>query len=509
MSKGEVLNARDNTLALVRRCMEGVGYAAPVAICCDLGKSFRKDLFPEYKANRPEKDLMALAELDKTRETLANEGFVIWGAGGFEADDVIATATKMALAAGHPVRVASADKDLLQLLAFDRVTVLRTHDMSLWRKEDVISKFGVPPYLLGDWLALTGDDSDNIAGVPGVGEKTATAFLTAFPGLGFLLDAAATGAAAKCAVRGAERLAKAIHQNAEAVRLWRKLVELRFDAALPFDEIFTPRERKRPADQPEQENDMEAGNEMSAGNDMGPPPISAPPGTSEKPAEKPPEATPAAPGSAPAETKQIAVRQVLVPEVVLPFEMGLEPVNAVQARSMATVLWRSGLYAKKFPGEEAIYAVITRGRELGVGALASLDVFHFFEGQLALHAHFIRHLAQNDPDCEWFLPCPAEGDDKTKIARWGTKHRRIDQPIFHTYTIQDAVDAGLCELEVKARDWTLDPKTGKPDKDHRGNWDKRRPEMLDKTCSSQLARRVYPGRALGLYSLAELGGDEA
>jgi DNA polymerase I len=517
MSNGETLKARDNTLALVRRCMEGLGFQAPVALCLDRGRSFRKDLAPEYKANRPEKDLQAVDELRRTEAALAAEGFCTWGVDSFEADDVIATATQMALAAGHTVRIASSDKDLLQLVAHDGVSVLRPHKSfrDLWGKPEVLAEFGVPAYLLGDWLALVGDTSDNIPGVPGVGPKTATAFLTAYPGLSFLLDAAASGAARATLVRRNVRHSDAIAAAAEVVRQARKLVTLRTDAPITFEEIYRPRERKAAHNQ--QETSMATQNELSLENEPAPEgPKPAPAAPAAAPAPEPPAAptnapqtaAPAAPAPAarPPETK--AMTQVLVPELIGPYERALEPTNASQALNMAKVLWQSGLYGK-FPGPEALYAVITRGRELGVGALASLDVFHYFENKLALHAHFIRHLAQQDPDCEWFLPCPADGDDPTKIARWGTKHRRMDQPIFHTYTIEMAVDAGMCELEIKPRIWKPRDKEGKPPKDHRGNWDKRRPELLDKTCSSQLARRVYPGRALGLYSLAELGGDES
>lgn len=516
MSKGETLNARDNTLALVRRCMEGCGFQAPVALCLDRGRSFRKDLAPSYKATRPEKDLQAIDELRKTEETLANEGFTMWGADGFEADDVIATATKILVAAGHPVRIASSDKDLLQLVALEGVTVLRPHVSfsKPWGKAEVIEKFGVPPYLLGDWLALVGDKVDNIPGVPGVADVSATGFLTAFPGLGFLIEAAENGAAAKCLVRGGSKKARDIVAHAEDLRLGRRLIELRTDAPIEIQEIYRPRERKRSADQSEQQElSMSGPNEMSAGNELGAPQSpAAPPAPETTPADPiaPQAAAPAATAPAakpPEQAKQTALAPVLVPEIVTRFEMCLEPTTAAQALSMARILWKSGLYGK-FPNEEAVYAVITRGRELGIGALASLDVFHFFEGKLALHAHLIRSLAQQDPDCEWFAPIHADGDDKNKIARWGTKHRKIAEPIIHTYTIEDAVNAGLCEFDVKPRDWTKD-RDGKVGKDHRGNWDKRRPEMLDKTASSQLARQVYPGRALGLYSLAELGGDES
>lgn len=519
MSNGETLKARDNTLALIRRCMEGCGFQAPVAICLDRGRSFRKEIADTYKANRPEKDLQAVDELRKTERMLAEEGFTMWGVDTFEADDIIATATQKAVAAGHPVRIASSDKDLLQLVATDGVRVLRPHIGSSfsepWGKAEVMAEFGIPPYLLGDWLALVGDTSDNIRGAPGVGPKSATGFLMAFPGLSHLFEGCRAGAAGQTSgIRSAAKLAAAIAANEADIRLARKLVELRFDAPIDFEEIYRPRERRRQPDQPPQEDEMTAANELTQ-EDGGAPgsaqeapkaagapePPAAPP--SAQPAAAPAAPAPAAKGPEPAKSTALAV----VPEIVGPYERALEPTNATQALNMAKVLWTSGLFSK-FPGPEAVYAIITQGRELGIGALASLRAFHYFEGQLAPHAHLIRFLAQQDPDCEWFLPCPAEGDDPAKVARWGTKHRRIAEPIIQTYSIQQAVDAGMCQLEVVPRDWTP-LKDGKPDKDRRGNWDKRRAEMLDKQCSTVLARRVYPGRALALYSIAELGGDES
>lgn len=517
MSQGDTLMAKDNTLALVRRCMEGGGFAAPVALCLDRGRSFRKDIAESYKASRPEKDLQALDELRRTEQVLADEGFTMWGAPGFEADDIIATAARQAVERGHTVTVASADKDLLQLLDIPGVTVLRTHNFRVWNHPDVMVEYGVDAATLGDWLALVGDKSDNIRGCPGVGDKTATKLLAEHGTLEAVLRAAAAGDVKNS-------VGRSLVQYADDIRRDRRLVALAFDAPIDFEEIYRPRERKRAAAvnaNPGEELNMP--NELSHGNELSgaPPPqvqTELPVGTPQVPSEPAPPPAPVAPAApttvaAPAappkvETKAIATAPaVIVPEVFASFELALEPRDAVQALSLAKVFWRSGLYGR-FPSEEALYVVITRGRELGVPAAAALDCFHFFEGRIALHAHFIRHLAQQDPDCEWFAPWAQEGDDPAKIARWATKHRRIERPIIHTYTIQQAVDAGLCELEVKPRIWTPLDRDGKPPKDSRGNWDKRRAEMLDKQCSTALARKVYPGRALGLYSLSELGGDE-
>ena len=495
MSQGETLKARDNTLALVRRCMEGIGFMAPVALCCDRGKSFRKDIAETYKAQRPEKDLQAIDELRKTEAALADEGFTMWGADGFEADDVIATACRIAADRGHPVTVASADKDLLQLLDIPAVTVLRTHNFSTWDHAEVKTRFGVEPADLGDWLALVGDASDNIRGCPGVGEKTATKLLSEHATLDAVIEAAKTGK-----LNGA--VGRALVQNEEDIRLGRRLVTLRTDAPIDFEEIYRPRERKRPAGKPNPQQELTMPNELDTPNEIGDPgsteapkPEQVPPPTAEA---KAPEAKPAEPPKA--ETKAIVPAPVIVPEVFASFDKALEPTNAGQALNMARTLWRSGLYSR-FPNEEALYAVITRGREIGIPATAALDVFHYMPDvqRIAPLAHLVAAMVERDPSCE-YLMCVET--DATK-ATYEFKHRRHPRARTHTYTIEEVVQAGHCQIEAKVRDWTPDPKTGKPGKDHRGPWDSRRPEMLRKQCVIQIGRIYFPAAALGLYALEE------
>jgi 5'-3' exonuclease len=514
MSKGDTLNARDNTLALVRRCMEGIGFAAPVALCCDRGRSFRRDLFDPYKGNRPEKDLQAIDELRRTERALADEGFCMWGADTFEADDVIATAARIAADRGHPVRVATGDKDLLQLLDIPGVEVQRTcyADFPIWTHVEVAMRFGVDPATLGDWLGLTGDTSDNIRGCPGVGEKTATKLLAEYGSLEAVLEAAARGDVKNS-------VGRALAQNAADIRRDRQLVALRFDTPIDFEEIYRPRERKRPANVSPQE-DLSMPNEMSQPNELGDtttPAASAPPAAAthtSRPIASPPapEAAPvpAAPApeppARPAETKALAAPAVIVPEVFANFEKALEPANAAQALNMASVLWSSGLYTK-FPNKEALYAVMTRGRELGLPAGASLDVFHWMPDvqKIAPLAHLVAALVERDPSCE-YLMC-VETDDKK--ATYEFKHRRHPRARTHTYSIEDAVQAGMCQLEPRPRDWTPDPRTGKPPKDTRGIWDARRPEQLRKTCVVQIGRIYFPAAALGLYAMEEFGmGDQ-
>jgi len=160
---------------------------AHAAICCDSGKSFRHDLSPReaigdgkyrgYKANRPEKLEPLLHQIRLACETLKADGFAIWSSLGYEADDIIATATKEALAIdGTTVLIASADKDLLQLVN-DRVRVKKLTNGDTFDAEAVTAKFGITAAQFIDYLCLVGDTSDNIDGAKGIGGVIAAQLL--------------------------------------------------------------------------------------------------------------------------------------------------------------------------------------------------------------------------------------------------------------------------------------------------------------------------------------------
>ena len=161
---------------MLLRLYEGVN-PKHIAVAFDhKGKTFRHDLFPEYKANRsaPPDDLVKQFPHFKTiTESL---GWPVVSAKGFEADDVIATIAKQACEKNFHVTLFSGDKDLMALVSedLDMIDPMRkiTYD-----PKTVEAKFGVPPQLVADYLALVGDTSDNIPGMPGVGKKTAAKLL--------------------------------------------------------------------------------------------------------------------------------------------------------------------------------------------------------------------------------------------------------------------------------------------------------------------------------------------
>jgi 5'-3' exonuclease len=209
-----------------------------VAICCDSGRSFRKDISPEYKAQRPEQEAPLYHQMDTAIERLRDDGYPIWRAKGFEADDVIATATHRILER-HPdanIVIASADKDLLQLVT-PHVTVKRLVDGSLIGPAEVQMRVGVSAEQMRDYLALVGDASDNIKGCNGVGPKKAQAILAQYPSLEGLFG----NAEALLSVELPKATVASLIEFRNRYPLVKELLTLRTDVPIDVDELFVER----------------------------------------------------------------------------------------------------------------------------------------------------------------------------------------------------------------------------------------------------------------------------
>jgi hypothetical protein len=170
--------------------------------------------------------------------------------------------------------------------------------------------------------------------------------------------------------------------------------------------------------------------------------------------------------------------------VPVDYSQALEPTSMSEAYRLARGLANSRLYSR-FPNPEAIWAIIMRGREMGIGALTSLDVFHNFQGKPMMSAHLIIARAKADPDCEYFY-CVETTSER---ATWETKNRNNPKPTRLTYTIEQAKLAGLLRQG--------------------GNWVQRPDEMIRKTAGVQLARLEYPRAAMGMYCPEEINGEVA
>ena len=140
------------------------------------GKSFRADLYAEYKANRPPMPDALKVQVDYVHAIVKALGFPLVSITGVEADDVLGTYAKKATSLGLKTIICTGDKDLSQLVNDDVILYDSMKDV-FYDEKGVIEKFGVPPKLIIDFLALKGDSSDNIPGMAGVGDKTAISLL--------------------------------------------------------------------------------------------------------------------------------------------------------------------------------------------------------------------------------------------------------------------------------------------------------------------------------------------
>ncbi len=194
---------------------------------------------PEYKAHRPEMPDDLRPQLDGMVNYLQAAGIASFRRDDVEADDYIACLARQAVEADLTVVIASADKDFMQLVS-PRIGLLNPNDKSetVWTREQVRAKTGVDPGQIVDWLALMGDAVDNIAGVPGVGPKTAADLLNRFGSV--------SGLYGRLDEVKSEKLRGALQASAETVERNVKLVRLHDD--LPCD--FSPAEMVvKPVDQ--------------------------------------------------------------------------------------------------------------------------------------------------------------------------------------------------------------------------------------------------------------------
>jgi DNA polymerase-1 len=195
------------------------------------GKTFRHELYETYKANRPPLPEELAGQIEPLHAMVRALGLPLLQVPGVEADDVIATLAKQAAAQGMQVVISTGDKDMAQLVN-ERITLLDTMKDTVMDVEGVEQKFGVPPVRMIDYLALVGDSSDNVPGVPGVGPKTAAKLLQEYGSLDALINHAD-------AIKG--KLGEKLKAGLKQLHLARQLVALRCDVALEL----TPQQLQR------------------------------------------------------------------------------------------------------------------------------------------------------------------------------------------------------------------------------------------------------------------------
>ncbi|HKJ95378.1 MAG TPA: DNA polymerase I [Gammaproteobacteria bacterium] len=195
----------------------GVVFDAP-------GRTFRDDLFEEYKANRPPMPDDLRAQRAPLRDIIAGMGLPLLEVTGVEADDVIGTLAVQAREVGMRLLVSTGDKDMAQLVN-ESVTLLNTMSGTTLDVSGVREKFGVPPERIVDWLALVGDTSDNIPGVPRVGAKTAAKWLDQYGSLDGIIEHAED-------IKG--KVGESLREHLDELALSRRLATIRTDVTLPL-----------------------------------------------------------------------------------------------------------------------------------------------------------------------------------------------------------------------------------------------------------------------------------
>jgi len=204
---------------------------SPFAVVFDAkGGTFRDDMYAEYKANRPSMPDDMRVQIEPLHASVIALGFPLLCVEGVEADDVIGTLARSSAAADRPVVISTGDKDMAQLVD-GHITLVNTMTGSVMDIEGVKEKFGVAPEQIIDYLALMGDSSDNIPGVPGIGPKTASGLLMGVGGglvdLYEKLDVVPT-----LPIRGAKNLPAKLEEHREMAFLSYQLATIKIDVPL-------------------------------------------------------------------------------------------------------------------------------------------------------------------------------------------------------------------------------------------------------------------------------------
>jgi 5'-3' exonuclease len=509
------------TLRDLDRLRHGVAH---LILCRDAPPYKRADVFPQYKAQRPAQTPEERAQKKRLFAELERRGWPMAFCDGYEADDVIATLASEYGVWCDDVRIVTSDKDAAQCITPNVIQYIPPAGDDDWVKRDadgVEAKWGVRPHLMPFFQALCGDKSDNIPGVPGVGEVRAKELCNKYK----TLEGLARGMAENPGELGPATL-RSLGANWDKLKLSLELVTMVTNLPLDAEGLLHRREPK-----PEQplRNDMDISEAVFTRNDTPMPPadndVKPHPGIDdarrawqeaqqqraarseesephyeeerEKNEEHVAEVLPPKPAPtnwakqpermaqrAPATTALVEVPQYTQSKYGI-VTADLQPVDLTAAYTMSEWLCKGGLY-KAFETPAQIFSVMMRAKELGIGVTTALSGFFLIEGKPVASADLIRALAERDPNFEYLMPVEMSATRCT----WEGKHKRQPRPVPFTYTVEEARQAGL----VTAGNY------GKG-----GNWVKRPQDMLNKTAASKLARILWPAATIGLYCPEEFG----
>ncbi|WP_294910621.1 DNA polymerase I [uncultured Gilliamella sp.] len=230
-ANGEPTGAIFGVINMIRSLMNQYNPTHIAVVFDAKGGSFRNEIYSEYKATREEMPENLRPQIEPIHTILKAMGLPLLCVEGVEADDVIGTLAKQAEKENLQVLISTGDKDMAQLVS-DKVTLINTMNNTALDPQGVVDKFGVPPAKIIDYLALRGDNSDNIPGVAGIGEKTAQALLTAFDSVKDIYNH--LDDIEKLSIRGAKSLKQKLIDNQKDAELSYLLATIKTDVALDF-----------------------------------------------------------------------------------------------------------------------------------------------------------------------------------------------------------------------------------------------------------------------------------
>lgn len=228
-SKGLPTGAVKGVINMMRRLQKDYPDSTTAVIFDAKGKTFRDDIYSEYKANRPPMPDELRSQIEPIHDIIRAMGMPLISVEGVEADDVIGTYAVQATEQQQPVIISTGDKDIAQLVN-QHISLVNNMTDTFMDRDGVIDKFGIPPELIIDYLALLGDKSDNIPGVPGVGEKTALGLLQGLGGLDSIYQR--LDEVAGLGIRGAKTLAAKLEEYKDLAYLSYTLATIKTDVSL-------------------------------------------------------------------------------------------------------------------------------------------------------------------------------------------------------------------------------------------------------------------------------------
>ncbi|MGI2109994.1 DNA polymerase I [Shewanella frigidimarina] len=231
-SKGEATGAVYGVVNMLRSLLSRYSPSHIAVVFDAKGKTFRNDMYGEYKAQRPPMPDDLRNQIEPLHRIIHAMGLPLISISGVEADDVIGTIALQASKEGRATLISTGDKDMAQLVN-EHVTLINTMTDTIMGPEEVKTKYGVGPDRIIDFLALMGDKSDNIPGLPGVGEKTALAMLLGMGSVENIL--ADPQSVVEVGFRGSKTMPAKIIENADMLKLSYELATIKTDVELAQD----------------------------------------------------------------------------------------------------------------------------------------------------------------------------------------------------------------------------------------------------------------------------------